>query len=42
VLRVYDTVGWIALMALVFLAPRLLDALISPVIGLFDSLLLRM
>jgi len=39
--RIYDAVGWIALMALVFLAPRLLDALISPVLFFFDSLLLR-
>jgi len=40
-LRIYDTVGWIGLMALVFFGGRFLDALIGPVVGLFDSLLLK-
>ena len=40
-LRVYDTLGIFALMALVFLAPGLLSRLISPVINIFDYLLLR-
>jgi Zn-dependent protease len=40
-LRVYDTMGIFALMALVFLAPGLLSRLISPAIGIFDYLLLR-
>lgn len=39
--RVYDTVGIFGLMALVFLAPGLLGALIFPVISVFDSILLR-
>jgi Zn-dependent protease len=41
ILRVYDTVGWLGLMALVYLAPGLLGALIFPVLGFFDSILLR-
>ncbi|HTR64237.1 MAG TPA: site-2 protease family protein [Terriglobales bacterium] len=40
-LRIYDAVGWIGLMALVFFGGRFLDALISPVLGLFDSFILR-
>jgi Zn-dependent protease len=39
VLRAYDTVGWLGLIALVYLAPGLLWHLISPVRGVFDSLL---
>lgn len=39
--QVYDTVGIFGLMALVFLAPGLLGKLIFPVIGIFDSILLR-
>jgi len=39
--QVYDTVGIFGLMALVFLAPGLLGKLIFPVIGFFDSILLR-
>jgi Zn-dependent protease len=38
-LRAYDTVGWLGLIALVYLAPGLLWHLISPVRGVFDSLL---
>jgi Zn-dependent protease len=41
VLRIYDTMGIFALMALVFLAPELLSRLISPVIDIFNYLLLR-
>lgn len=41
VLRVYDTVGMFALMALVFLGGGLLGRLIFPVIGIFNSILLR-
>ena len=40
-LRVYDTVGVFGLMALVFLAPGLLNRLISPVIDTFNYILLR-
>jgi Zn-dependent protease len=40
-LRVYDTVGMFALMALVFLGGGLLGKLIFPVIGVFDYILLR-
>lgn len=41
VLRVYDTVGVFALMALVFLGGGLLGRLIFPVVGIFNSILLR-
>ncbi len=41
VLRVYDTVGMFALMALVFLGGGLLGRLIFPVIGVFNYILLR-
>ena len=41
VLRIYDTVGVFALMALVFLGGGLLGRLIFPVIGIFNSILLR-
>jgi Zn-dependent protease len=41
VLRIYDTVGMFALMALVFLGGGLLGRLIFPVIGIFNSILLR-
>jgi Zn-dependent protease len=40
-LRIYDTMGIFALMALVFLAPGLLSRVISPVIDIFNYLLLR-
>ncbi len=40
-LRIYDTMGIFALMALVFLAPGLLSRIISPVIDVFNYLLLR-
>jgi len=39
-LRIYDTVGMFALMALVFLAPGLLGKLIYPVIDTFNYILL--
>jgi Zn-dependent protease len=41
VLRVYDTVGMFALMALVFLGGGLLGRLIFPVINIFNYVLLR-
>jgi Zn-dependent protease len=41
VLRVYDTVGMFALMALVFLGGGFLGRLIFPVIGVFNYILLR-
>jgi len=41
VLRIYDTVGMFALMALVFLGGGILGRLIFPVIGIFNSILLR-
>jgi len=40
-LRVYDTVGTFGLMALVFLGGGLLGRLISPVVGIFQYILLR-
>ena len=40
-LRIYDTVGMFALMALVFLGGGLLGKLIFPVVGIFNYLLLR-
>ena len=40
-LRVYDTLGMFALMALVFLGGGLLGKLIFPVVGIFDYILLR-
>jgi Zn-dependent protease len=39
--RVYDTLGWFALLALVYLGGGLLGRLIYPVIGFFNSLLTR-
>lgn len=39
--RTYDMVGWIALLALVYLGGSLLGRLIFPVLGFFDSILLR-
>src|SRR5579864_527001 len=38
--RVYDTVGWIGLIALIYLAPGFLGGLIWPVVGIFESMLL--
>jgi Zn-dependent protease len=40
-LRIYDTVGMFALMALVFLGGGLLGKLIFPVVGIFNYILLR-
>jgi Zn-dependent protease len=40
-LRIYDTIGWLGLMALVYLGGGLLGRLIFPVIGFFDSILMR-
>jgi Zn-dependent protease len=40
-LRIYDAMGIFALMALVFLAPGLLSRVISPVIDIFNYILLR-
>jgi Zn-dependent protease len=40
-LRIYDTVGMFALMALVFLGGGLLGRLIFPVVGIFNYILLR-
>ena len=42
VLRIYDTVGIFALMALVFLGGGLLGRLIFPVVGAFNYLLLSL
>jgi Zn-dependent protease len=38
--RTYDTVGWIGLIALIYLAPGFIGRLIWPVVGIFDSVLL--
>jgi len=40
--RVYDTLGWFALLALVYFGGNFLGRLIFPVLGLFNSLLMRM
>lgn len=40
--RAYDAVGWFALLALIYFAPGLLNSLISPVLRVFNSLLMRM
>jgi Zn-dependent protease len=37
--KVYDTIGWLGLLALIYLAPGLIGRLIYPVLGLFDSVL---
>jgi len=41
ILRIYDAVGWVGLMLLVFFGGRILAALINPVLGLFDFVLLK-
>jgi Zn-dependent protease len=38
-LRIYDTMGIFALMALIYLAPGMLGKLIYPVLGIFNSVL---
>jgi Zn-dependent protease len=40
--NIYDTVGTVGLLLLVFFGGRLLWALIAPVVGFFNALLLRM
>ena len=40
--RVYDTMGWFALLALVYFGGNFLGRLIFPVLGLFNSLLMKM
>ena len=40
--RVYDTMGWFALLALVYFGRNFLGLLIFPVLGVFNSLLMRM
>ena len=39
--QVYDTVGWMGLLALVYFGGGLLGKLIYPVVDLFDSILMR-
>jgi Zn-dependent protease len=39
--RVYDTIGWMGLLALVYLGGGILGKLIYPVVDLFDSILMR-
>jgi Zn-dependent protease len=39
--RVYDTVGWLGLLALVYFGGRFLARLINPVLDIFDSVLVR-
>jgi Zn-dependent protease len=39
--RVYDTMGWFALLALVYFGGNFLGLLIFPVLGVFNSLLMR-
>jgi Zn-dependent protease len=38
--RAYDTIGWLGLLALIYLAPGLLSALIGPVLNLYRSILM--
>jgi Zn-dependent protease len=40
ILKIYDTVGWLGLMALVYLGGGLIWKLISPVMGVFENVLL--
>ncbi len=40
--RVYDTMGWFALLALVYFGGNFLGLLIFPVLGVFNSLLIKM
>jgi Zn-dependent protease len=40
--RVYDTVGWLGLLALVYLGGGLLGRLIFPVLGIFNNVLISM
>jgi Zn-dependent protease len=40
VLKAYDTIGWLGLLALVYFGGGLLWRLIAPVVGVFESLLL--
>ena len=39
VLKIYDAVGWLGLMALVYLGGGLIGRLIYPVLDIFDSVL---
>jgi Zn-dependent protease len=39
-LKIYDTAGWLCLIALVYLGGGILGRLISPVLGVFDRVLL--
>lgn len=38
--RAYDTIGWLGLLALIYLAPGLLSSLIRPVLNLYRSILM--
>jgi Zn-dependent protease len=40
--RIYDTVGWIGLLALIYLGGGILGHLIFPVIGIFNSVLVHL
>jgi len=40
--RVYDTVGWFGLLALVYFGGNLLGRLIYPVLNIFDGILIRL
>jgi Zn-dependent protease len=37
--RTYDAIGWIGLMALVYLAPGVLGHILNPVLGIFNYIL---
>jgi len=39
--KVYDTMGWVGLLVLVYFGGNFLSHLISPVIGAADSILIR-
>ncbi len=40
-LRVYDAIGWVGLLVLIYFGGGLLSRLIRPVVGVFDSILTR-
>ena len=42
ILRIYDTVGMLALMALVYFGGRFLGLLLAPVMGIFDGVLIKL
>jgi Zn-dependent protease len=39
--RAYDTIGWVSLLVLIYMAPGFLSRLIFPVVDIFNSVLIR-